>query len=291
MNPDDIGKKAAYLSIVEIGLGSLLHAFSVPFAGHVLSLNQGFILTRAAMETNDRRAPGIISAVAALLKSLSPAGKKLTPMLAIGMQGQLYSLGLLLLGNNGFGRILGMSLLGLWGFIQPLALYFILYGNTLVEMVEYYSAELRRAFRFSQDDLISILIAIIVLKLIAGAVVVILAQVLRKKKVEQYETWLISKHRRREEASEKSAPWILALRDLFSPVFLITWVMMLLFYFYSHHVWAADIWVLLRPVALGYLIFLGLRIFPVERIVPWVSKRYPFLGRALETALGTIRRL
>jgi hypothetical protein len=79
VNAEEIGKKAALLSIVEIGLGSFLHAFSIPFAGHFLSLNQGFILTRAAIETNDRRSPGIISAVAALLKSLSPAGKKLTP--------------------------------------------------------------------------------------------------------------------------------------------------------------------------------------------------------------------
>ncbi len=289
MNADDIGKKAALLSIVEIGLGSFLHAFSVPFAGHFLSLNQGFILTRAAMESNDRRAPGIISAVAALLKSLSPVGKKLTPMLAIGMQGQLYNLGLLLLGNNGFGRILGMSLLGLWGFIQPLALYFILYGKTLVEMAEYYATELSKVFAATPDDFISILIALVVFKIICGTVIVILAQILKKNKIEQYENWLISKHKPQEEKSE-GRPWLLAFKDLFSPVFIVTWLLMILFYFYSDHLWSADIWMILRPVALGYLIFLGLRIFPVERMIPWVSVRFPFLGRAIESALNHIKR-
>lgn len=291
MNAEDIGKKAAYLSIVEIGLGSILHAFSVPFAGHLLSLNQGFILTRAAIESGDRRAPGIISTVAALLKSLSPAGKKLTPMLAIGMQGQLYNVGLLLLGNNGFGRILGMSLLCLWGFLQPLALYFILYGKNLVEMAEYYSAELSKAFHTTEDEFVSILISVVLFKLICGAVVVILAQILKKKKVEQYENWLMSKHRpHQEEPPEGRGPWLLALKDLLSPGFLITWFMMVVFYFYSDHIWSADIWILLRPIALGYLIFLALRIFPVEKIVPWVSGRFPFLGRALESALQYIRR-
>ncbi len=288
MNADDIGKKAALLSIVEIGLGSFLHAFSVPFAGHFLSLNQGFILTRAAMESGDKRAPGIISAVAALLKSLSPVGKKLTPMLAIGMQGQLYNLGLLLLGNNGFGRILGMSLLSVWGFIQPLALYFILYGKTLVEMAEYYANELSKVFTVTPDDFLSILVSLIIFKIICGVVVVILAQILKKKKIEQYETWLISKHKPQEPGKEGS-PWLLALRDLLSPVFIVTWLLMLLFYMYSQHERAELIWVLLRPVALGYLIFLGLRIFPVEKIVPWVSVRYPFLGRALESALKYIK--
>ncbi len=288
MNADDIGKKAALLSIVEIGLGSFLHAFSIPFAGHFLSLNQGFILTRAAMESRDRRTPGIISAVAALLKSLSPVGKKLTPMLAIGMQGQLYNLGLLLLGNNGFGRILGMSLLCLWGFIQPLALYFILYGKTLVEMAEYYATELSKVFTVTPDDFISILLSLVVLKIICGAVVVILAQIMKKNKIEQYETWLISKHKPQEPKKEGS-PWLLAFRDLLSPAFIVTWVLMLLFYLYSQHERAELIWVLLRPVAVGYLIFLGLRICPVEKIVPWVSVRFPFLGRALESALKYIK--
>lgn len=290
MNAEEIGKKAALLSIIEIGLGSFLHAFSIPFAGHLLSLNQGFILTRAVIESNDRRAPGIISAVAALLKSLSPAGKKLTPMLAIGMQGQLYNVGLLLLGNNGFGRILGMSLLCLWGFIQPLALYFILYGKSLVEMAEYYANELSKVFTVTPDGFVSILISLVVFKLICGAVVVILAQILKKKKVEQYESWLISKHKPQGPKKEGS-PWVLAFRDLLSPGFLITWFLMILFYFYSDHLWSADIWMVLRPVAVGYLIFLALRIFPVEKIIPWVSSRYPFLGKALESALNHIRGL
>ena len=37
---------AIALGLIEIGLGSVLHAFYVPLRGHLLSLNQSFFLTR-----------------------------------------------------------------------------------------------------------------------------------------------------------------------------------------------------------------------------------------------------
>ena len=36
---DVVGTHAAMLSISEVGLGSLLHAFHIPFSGYFLSLN------------------------------------------------------------------------------------------------------------------------------------------------------------------------------------------------------------------------------------------------------------
>lgn len=42
-----LGREAAALSLVEIGLGSILHGLKMPFTGYFLSLNQGFFLSRA----------------------------------------------------------------------------------------------------------------------------------------------------------------------------------------------------------------------------------------------------
>ena len=36
---EEIGLLAASLSLIEIGLGSILHAFKIPLAGHVLALS------------------------------------------------------------------------------------------------------------------------------------------------------------------------------------------------------------------------------------------------------------
>src|SRR5262245_25316383 len=115
---DVCGTYAALLSASEIGLGSILHTFQVPFSGHFLSLNQIFILSRASTEVGRNGSlliPGSISFIAAALKSLSPSGKKLTPMLAIGMQGILFNTGIVLIGHNIAGRIFGACIASLWG--------------------------------------------------------------------------------------------------------------------------------------------------------------------------------
>ena len=77
------GVYAGVLSLVEIGLGGLLHGMKIPFAGTFLSLNQSLFLTRVTKLNQGGDGSGTlgfrISNVTALLKSLSPAGKKLLP--------------------------------------------------------------------------------------------------------------------------------------------------------------------------------------------------------------------
>src|SRR3989344_4245633 len=139
---DILAHDAAILSAVEVGLGSVLHAFHIPLAGQLLSLNQIFLLTRSSHaifpNSASRTAPFTISCVAALLKALSPAGKKLTPMIAIAMQGGLFSSGLLLLGANPLGFLFGATLSGLWAFLQPALILLLIFGSTLVDSAKYF---------------------------------------------------------------------------------------------------------------------------------------------------------
>src|SRR6185295_7221686 len=85
---------ATLLSLTEVGLGSVLHAMHIPFTGQLLSLNQIAVLSHATKMHPEKSAPLTISVVAALLKSLSPIGKRLTPMLALTMQGLLFTFGI-----------------------------------------------------------------------------------------------------------------------------------------------------------------------------------------------------
>lgn len=290
MDTNTIGKRAALLSSIEIGLGSLLHAFSMPFAGHFLSLNQGFILVRASRESNDPRVGTLISTTAALLKSLSPAGKKLTPMLAIGMQGQLFGLGTLLLGTNPFGHILGMILLCLWGFVQPLLIYIVIYGRDLLGMTGHYLTELNKAFKVDEGDLILAIICVVVAKLVAGVVVVLFAHQASEVTVEKFQTWALEK--KIPPPSKKDGNvYLMTLRDLVSPFFVISWVLMVMFFYHSQSDHSEFIWKCLRPVAIGYLIFLGLRLFPVEKLVQKLTKKNPELAETFGKALEHVRRL
>src|SRR4029079_1686198 len=52
----EIGHDEALLSCVEVGLGSLIDALHVPLGGHLLSLNQSFLLSRSALRTRSRSA-------------------------------------------------------------------------------------------------------------------------------------------------------------------------------------------------------------------------------------------
>ncbi len=127
----------ATLSMTEVGLGSLFHAFHVPMGGHLLSLNQGALLCWVARGADTRR-EGVqrtqaVSVLTALAKSFSPAGQRLFPMLAIATQGSRYSVGLLLLGLNPAGAELGMVLLSIWPFVQPLLVAYLLFGSSSLD--------------------------------------------------------------------------------------------------------------------------------------------------------------
>ncbi|MGZ3688544.1 MAG: hypothetical protein ACXVBW_09600, partial [Bdellovibrionota bacterium] len=176
----EAGASAATLSAVEVGIGSFCHAFHVPLSGHLLSLNQGFLLSRAVIHakehgTRHRFLPSTISNVAATLKSLSPAGKKLTPMLAISAQGMLYNLGTLILGANAAGILLGSLLLSLWAFAQPVLFYALLFGKPWLEGLE--------QLRIGSATIYWIVGALIGIKAICAGALVVLAYRLPESRI------------------------------------------------------------------------------------------------------------
>ncbi|MEW6058482.1 MAG: hypothetical protein AB1540_17945, partial [Bdellovibrionota bacterium] len=174
-----VGKYATLQSVAEIGLGSIVHALHIPFGGHFLSLNQGLILTLAARQVHGRKEAvhvcSSIAALAALLKSFSFAGKRLFPMLAISVQGLLYTMGIALFGRNCLGVAVGWILLSLWAFAQPILVYWIIFGGVLFEGIERIWIEAAGFLKISAESGIWILAGLVVFKLIlavAGALLV-----------------------------------------------------------------------------------------------------------------------
>ncbi|MBL7664437.1 MAG: hypothetical protein JNM93_04845 [Bacteriovoracaceae bacterium] len=273
MNSDEIGKKAALLSGIEITVGSFLHSLHIPFAGHLLSLNQGALLSHAQLNLTDRRGAALISTTSAILKSLSPAGKKLTPMLAIGMQGQLFTLGLLLLGNNLFGHILGMVLLCLWGVIQPLIIYLMLYGHTLVSMMSFYSGKIVDFLGIDTKAIWYSVGGLVLLKILMGVGLVILIRYRREKFV-QYQDWAMQQKNSVGRKS-KAMPFF----------FLLSLVLMGIFLYHSESDFSKNIWLWLRPVAVACLFWMVMKKFPLQRFIAWLKNRNPQLAESLEAAL------
>lgn len=283
MRQQVLTKYTCALTLTELGLGSLLHAFYVPFSGHFLSLNQGLLLTRLAREPDSCTfTPSQASNVAAVLKSLSPAGKKLTPMLAISAQGFFYSLGLASLGRNIFGMIFGMMMLTLWAFVQPCLLYYTIFGSTLIEAGQQIFKEINRVFHIETQYILWVLCAAIIAKIVLGIGVVFIAGRqtgdLWFERVKHVSPFDFKVH---ETPTSLTTKIRMGLRGLTQPLFLISFSCVLVFLILNQARFQTWGWFLLRPIAIGFLIHFLIQFIPFEK---WLKgSGHGFRGLLSET--------
>jgi hypothetical protein len=178
-----IGHYGAALSLIEVGLGSILHSLKIPFSGILLSLNQGYLLCRAALKGEEfKKSEWMtyrVSNIAAVLKSLSPAGKKIGPMFSLSVQGLLFNLGVFLFGVNVFGLCFGMILLSTWTFIQPLVTYYLFFGDKIFTAVEYLYTKTLPYHHVQKKHLWLFFIFLVCLKMVIACFLAIVA--LRRK--------------------------------------------------------------------------------------------------------------
>lgn len=297
-----VGHYGATLSLIEIGLGSLLHTFKIPFSGQLLSLNQGFILCRAAILS--REIPKnlwttySISNVAAVLKSLSPAGKKLGPMLSLSMQGLLFNMGILVFGANPVGLCVGMALLSVWTFLQPLVTYYLFFGKELINTVEYLYEKTLPYHGLKAESLLWIFLGLVVTKMLAAVILAIVAWRTQGETIygKNYEEGLIKLAKEKgakisDERKNGNAAW-LAVKDLFRPLFLVSLATTGVFLYFSQHDYAQIAWYLLRPIAIGFIFFYISRTLTLDR---WLMKiengKLRSFSLGCQTALAKIRSI
>lgn len=260
-----VEKYAGLLSVAEIGLGSLLHSLSIPFGGHFLSLNQGVVLLFVARGSANRREAvseaSAVSTLAAFAKAFSPAGKKLTPMLAISTQGILFSSGIALGGRNLFGAVLGMTLLSLWAFIQPLLVAYLLFGHALFHAV----ARLWSSLSLPSEAAYGVLGAILGAKLVVAWAISVFVW---RGAPDAEERYCASVERWREKLPQPMktsgvTPLRGALKDLTTAWFLISLAVTVGFFFWSGERNATAVWTfILRPIACGFIFFYLIRAIP-----------------------------
>lgn len=295
-----LGKYSAMLSVIEVALGSLLHALHVPFAGNFLSLNQGYLLCRASLEARNRGTAPVgygVSNVAAVLKSLAPAGKKLGPMLSLSMQGLLFAVGEGIFGANLVGLGLGMALLSLWTFLQPLITYYLFFGSELWKAVQYLFEKSVPYTGLSLRDLGLILAGVVLVKMAAAVGLAWLA-CQSQGAVEALQDKLLALAKERGagplegEAPTRLGALRLAVRDLFRPLFLVSLAITALFLWFSQREGGETFWILLRPLAVGFLFFYFSRTLTLDR---WLARLHGTRGetfaRACQRALMELRRL
>lgn len=269
---NELIKFTSILFASETGLGSLLHGLKIPLTGHLLSLNQIFFLTRLTIKRKNHLDAYYVSQVVSLLKSLSPAGKKLTPMLAISMQGFLFHFPLRLFGINVSALILSGCVAALWAFIQPLLLYFIIFGNNLFSVIDYYLKKLNEILTFVPGNIFIVLLSLIILKIILSIIITFLAIKIDDVKEQKWEQFIANiQVKKNENTQQKSFVRGLA-KDLTSPLFLITLILSALFFYYQEHSLSKTIWTLLRPIAAAVIVFSLIRLYPLEKFEKMLKK-------------------
>lgn len=286
---DLVTRNAAHLSVVELALGSLAHAFHLPFTGHILSLNQGAFLCHGCKYSADRQSSAQacyeISGVAATLKSLAPTGKKLGPMLALVMQGLLFSMGLLLFGKKKWGQIAGMILLSTWAFIHPLITFLISFGPKQLEnVVQFYTDKINVDYYFAGYAVLSVITFLFLAKVICGLFIVQWIDRSDEKKWAAWQEQLIRRSqkvigagRNLKSQAEHSSPLKGALRDLLSPLFLFSFALTWIFLFVQKDSWSSFTWLALRPVAIAFVIFYLLRSPQFLKLCAVATEKFGFL--------------
>ncbi len=131
-----LAKYTEILALTEIRAGAF--ARYLPFS----FLNQIFLLSRCAVTIPPpmvNRAPFLISSIAALMKGLSQGGKKLSPMVALCMQGLLFNIGFLLFGKRALGLLMGCVLASVWGSVQIGIVMTLFFGGPFYKILMAYS--------------------------------------------------------------------------------------------------------------------------------------------------------
>ena len=299
-NVEIIGQYGATLSIIEVGLGSMLHALHIPMSGSLLSLNQGYILCRAAITAKEQNrrswVPYNVSNVAAVLKSLSPAGKKLGPMLSLSMQGLLFNSGTFIFGVNPIGLSAGMITLSVWTFLQPIITYYLFFGEKLFTAAEYLYKKTLPFHKLNPENLFWIFLLLVITKMIVACALAIIAW--RRKNQSLYvKNFEEDFHRfAKEKMSMKNLdattknPVLLAVKDLARPMFLISLAMTALFLYFTNNDNSQIALYLIRPIAIGFIFFYISRTLTLDR---WLVKiedgRLRSFSLGCQTALAKIR--
>ncbi len=120
---------------LEIVLGSVLHNLMLPLAAGTFLSFAGVMIMTAISATNPQRGLYWRAAlVCAMLKSVSPSAVILSPMIGIMLEGVMMELGVLLLGTNLWGLVLGGGLAVITVPTFKITRLFMMYGSSIYDL-------------------------------------------------------------------------------------------------------------------------------------------------------------
>lgn len=292
----DSEKIALYSAInagIEVGIGSTLHALRVPLKGHFLAHTQNFLLIQYAKELKGRNLFWIVFITSAL-KSFSPAGAKLMPMIYILVQGSLFVFPVALLGVNFLTMLIGSILLGLSTLVLGLLVDYITFGQTVIEA---YIKAIEKFLHFIHLNSLSvwtIVLGLITLKVLISLIVATSYFLDFSQKLSILKNRISLSLNNQAEIEIKKQTFRESVRsafsDMFSMRFLLPFVLIsLIIFFFSDLGQVKFATVILRGLILAWVGFLVARRIDFDKIVGFLEKHdLGYIAESLKQALRMV---
>ena len=260
-----------YLATVEVTLGAMLHGARIPFTGYILSLHQAFCLARASRHDGSLFTPVCVSTTVAILKTLSPMGKRLTPMLAIMIQGFLFNIGMLCFGNNIAGHMFGAILLSFWGFIQPALFAYLIFGQDLLSGLSTFEQLINQYL--PGFSLLIVIISIVSLKAMLAVCAVILAKSSLPIETLIYNKLSSSQNILQQSLARKNRTILLSLfKDLTSFWFLFSFCTVCVFAWWRDDPFMQTFLTMTTYLAYSIILFIVLRLVNLQQLAFYLDR-------------------
>lgn len=275
---DRIAVFSAIAASIEVVAGSTLHALHIPLKGHFLALVQNYLLIYFGKALQGRNLFWITSITAAL-KSFSPAGSKIKPMIYIFLQGVIFLLPSKIIGFNFLSVLIGSILMGQFTLFGSFLMDYILFGQAVIDSYINGVDKVLAWFGFNNLSFLQIVCLFVILKIILS---LIIASTYFLKKLSKLETWSL---RFTNEKKFSSKEYFLAqpkfkvsmkhaLIDLLSPAFYLPFILLSLMIFFFSGIDSISFGItILRGLILAWLGFLIARRIDYNKIIQFLEKR------------------
>jgi hypothetical protein len=285
--------------MVEVGLGSALHAYRVPLKGHALAYLQNVLLVTFG-KALDGRGLFRISFISAMLKAFSPAGARFRPMIYIFLQGASFAAPIRLLGWQLLSVLLGSVLMGWLTLGLSLGVDYVMFGQSIFDAFS-------GAIAFASDRLGVVappLTAVIGTAFLLKAVIAValataayygdmrplvhrLKRRASNRKGPAYASQIVAPGRRSALETASAAARDL-LRPRFAMMFLVSALLMMFFTDLPRSDLAS---VVVRGLCISYLGFVAVRRVDIRAVGAWLDRRTGLgLAESLPAALEVLER-
>lgn len=241
---------------LEMTLGSVLHAARIPLRGLAMCSLQGAMMVFAGTGLSQPGRVVWVPFISGGLKALSPAGNRVRPMIAIIMQGLLFGAAVQALGWNFLSIALGGALIGAWAALQGFLLQYLMMGDELVRAYDAVVLWLAEKWHVSAPGLPWLVGGWALFHAAVAGSVALTAWRLRRPPAALQR--VIEKETTRPAAVASAGParpaWVRRLREFGRWQFWLPLLVVASILLGSGRPWEAVAWLVLRFVAVGFVL-------------------------------------